>query len=216
MCTGDGNWWWSSYICTFTVILTAVIWSESKLCRPEAPPIESVLMSQVAAEASPFLPLTCCSARWSRSQLLYRSSSLRCRCDLALDRRNGPHQLSTFHCSPQWLPSTSSLRLWEPHASYPTYCQCTLFSSSRFSPSPPHATSPPRDALWTYLSILSIHRSWVLLSHCTSLRPSSSRLAYPGVPPSSRTSMAESSLTQPNRPSPSTSYGYSSPSLAGG
>lgn len=28
VCTGSGSWWWSSFICTFTVILTAIMWAE--------------------------------------------------------------------------------------------------------------------------------------------------------------------------------------------
>lgn len=29
VCTGPSNWWWSSFICTWTVIFTAVVWAES-------------------------------------------------------------------------------------------------------------------------------------------------------------------------------------------
>ncbi|EIW71289.1 hypothetical protein TREMEDRAFT_73255 [Tremella mesenterica DSM 1558] len=29
VCTGPSSWWWSSFICTWTVIFTAVVWTES-------------------------------------------------------------------------------------------------------------------------------------------------------------------------------------------
>ncbi|WVQ98028.1 hypothetical protein IAU59_005149 [Kwoniella sp. CBS 9459] len=29
VCSGPANWWWSSWICTWTVIFTAVVWAES-------------------------------------------------------------------------------------------------------------------------------------------------------------------------------------------
>ncbi|WWC59281.1 uncharacterized protein I303_101832 [Kwoniella dejecticola CBS 10117] len=29
VCTGRANWWWSSWICTWTVLFTAIVWSES-------------------------------------------------------------------------------------------------------------------------------------------------------------------------------------------
>ncbi|WVF69838.1 hypothetical protein IAT40_004618 [Kwoniella sp. CBS 6097] len=29
VCSGPANWWWSSWICTWTVVFTAVVWSES-------------------------------------------------------------------------------------------------------------------------------------------------------------------------------------------
>ncbi|OCF38298.1 alpha-1,2-mannosyltransferase [Kwoniella heveanensis CBS 569] len=29
VCSGPANWWWSSWICTWTVVFTAIVWSES-------------------------------------------------------------------------------------------------------------------------------------------------------------------------------------------
>lgn len=37
VCTGASNWWWSSFICTWTVIYTAIIWRECELPSGLAP-----------------------------------------------------------------------------------------------------------------------------------------------------------------------------------
>ncbi|WVW78496.1 hypothetical protein I302_100451 [Kwoniella bestiolae CBS 10118] len=29
VCTGRANWWWSSWICTWTIVFTAIVWTES-------------------------------------------------------------------------------------------------------------------------------------------------------------------------------------------